>query len=223
VCALPDDPENIFKKIIDGKVPCYKARRTSAGPPRPPTRERVTERGTGALTHPRFPLLVFSPLGLQIFETEHALAFLDAFPMTKVRGRHRARVPSDSFMGWQLSVSSLTCLVCLSWRRQGHSLLIPKATGYADIYDMPPDVAASVLRELPRLAKAVRDATGCEGVNIVQNNGKAAGQVVFHAHFHVIPRFSGDGLVKLGSHGGGGSMIDPAVAKEVGDAIRAAL
>lgn len=106
---------------------------------------------------------------------------------------------------------------------RGHSLLIPKATGYADIYDMPADVAAAVLRELPRLAKAVKAATGCDGVNIVQNNGKAAGQVVFHAHFHVIPRMSGDGLVKLGSHGSSGGMIDPAVAQEVGDAIRAAL
>ena len=106
---------------------------------------------------------------------------------------------------------------------QGHSLLIPKATGYADIYDMPPDVAASVLRELPRLAKAVQAATGCEGVNIVQNNGKAAGQVVFHLHFHVIPRMAGDGLIKLGAHGASGGMIDPQVAARVGDAIRAAL
>lgn len=40
-------------------------------------------------------------------------------------------------------------------------------------------------------------ATGCDGVNIVQNNGPAAGQAVFHAHVHVIPRFEGDGLLKV--------------------------
>mmetsp|Transcript_14804 Transcript_14804/g.17885 ORF Transcript_14804/g.17885 Transcript_14804/m.17885 type:complete len:148 (-) Transcript_14804:410-853(-) len=97
----------------------------------------------------------------KIFETEHALAFLDAFPVTR-----------------------------------GHSLLIPKASGYATVMDMPPDVAANVLKELPRLAKAVKDATGCEGVSIQQNNGAASGQVVFHAHFHVIPRFEGDELIK---------------------------
>ena len=101
----------------------------------------------------------------KIFETEHALAFLDAFPMAK-----------------------------------GHSLLIPKATGYASVIDMPPDVAAEVLKE-PEARKAVKDATGCDGVNIVQNNGAAAGQVVFHVHFHVLPRWDGDGLVKLGKSG----------------------
>ena len=102
----------------------------------------------------------------KIFETEHALAFLDAFPMAK-----------------------------------GHSLLIPKAEGYASVIDMPPEVAAEVLKELPRLAKHVKDATGCDGVNIVQNNGASAGQVVFHVHFHVLPRWEGDGLVKLGKSG----------------------
>jgi diadenosine tetraphosphate (Ap4A) HIT family hydrolase len=106
---------------------------------------------------------------------------------------------------------------------QGHALLIPKAEGYATIYDMPPDVAGAVLRELPRLAKAVQAATGCDGVNIVQNNGGAAGQVVFHAHFHVIPRTEGDGLVKLGAHGGAAKMIAPEDGKAISDAIKAAL
>lgn len=47
---------------------------------------------------------------------------------------------------------------------------------------------------LERIAKAVREATKCEGYNIVLNNGKAAGQIIFHVHFHIIPRFSGDHL-----------------------------
>jgi histidine triad (HIT) family protein len=124
----------------------------------------------------------------KIFETEHALAILDAFPMTR-----------------------------------GHALLLPKVSGYAELYDMPPDVAAGFLRELPRLCKAVKAATGCDGVNVVQNNGGAAGQVVFHVHFHVIPRVEGDGIVRLGAHGSSSKMIEPAAAKEIGDAIRAAL
>ena len=82
--------------------------------------------------------------------------------------------------------------------------------------DMPPDVAAEVLKELPRLAKAVKDATGCDGVNIVQNNGAAAGQVVFHVHFHVLPRWDGDGLVKLGTSG---DMITPERAAELLNAM----
>ena len=100
----------------------------------------------------------------KIFETEHAVAFLDVFPMAP-----------------------------------GHALLIPKASGYATVMDMPEAVAANVLKELPRLARAVQQASGATGVNILQNNGQDAGQIVFHAHFHVIPRVSGDGLLKLGS------------------------
>ena len=66
---------------------------------------------------------------------------------------------------------------------------------------MPADVAANVVKELPRLARVVKEATGCDGVNIVQNNGACAGQVVFHVHFHVLPRWEGDGMVKLGKSG----------------------
>ncbi|GMF37172.1 unnamed protein product [Phytophthora lilii] len=62
---------------------------------------------------------------------------------------------------------------------------------------MTPEVAANVFKELPRLAKAVQEATGSDGINIIQNNGATAGQAVFHAHIHVIPRFNDDGLIKL--------------------------
>ena len=113
----------------------------------------------------------------KLFETEHALAILDAFPMCP-----------------------------------GHSLLLPKADGYATIMDMPEAAAADLLRELPRLARAVAAATGCEGVNVVQNNGAAAGQAVFHVHFHVIPRIEGDGLVQLGAHGSGKMLSAEAAA-----------
>ena len=122
----------------------------------------------------------------KIFETEHALAFLDAFPMA-----------------------------------EGHALLIPKALGYATVMDMPPEVAADVLRELPRLVRAVARATGAAGANVVQNNGEAAGQLVFHAHFHVIPRREGDGLVKLGKSAP--AMLAPDAAAPVLAKIQAAL
>ena len=77
---------------------------------------------------------------------------------------------------------------------RGHCLLIPKALGFRTIMDMDPETASSLLRELPRLAKAVQAATGCSGVNILQNNDASAGQIVFHAHFHVIPRYPDDSL-----------------------------
>ena len=172
--AAVDDPDNIFNKIIQGKIPSYKARSRCLRP--------------AALARARQLTPAARPPFAQLFETEHALAFLDAFPMAK-----------------------------------GHALLIPKAPGCVSVLDMPADVAANVLKELPRLARAVQAATGCDGVNVVTNALPAAGQVVFHAHFHVIPRFEGDGVVRLGAHGASSKMIDPEDAKAIGDAIRAAL
>ncbi|CEM03626.1 unnamed protein product [Vitrella brassicaformis CCMP3155] len=123
------DQENIFKKIIEGAVPCFK-----------------------------------------IFETDHCIAILDAFPMVR-----------------------------------GHSLLIPKAE-VVTLMDLQPDTAANVLKELPRLCKAVMAATNADGVNVFQNNLPSAGQVVMHAHFHVVPRFTGDNLMRF--PGSAKTMID---------------
>ena len=74
---------------------------------------------------------------------------------------------------------------------EGHVLLIPKGH-YQTLDHVPADVAGAMLRRLPSLVKAVQAATGCEGVNVLQNNGAAAHQAVPHVHFHVIPRRAGD-------------------------------
>jgi len=74
---------------------------------------------------------------------------------------------------------------------EGHVLLIPKGH-YETVDQMPADAAGAMLRHIPALVKAVRAATGCQGANVLQNNGRVAHQVVQHVHFHVIPRNSGD-------------------------------
>ncbi len=75
----------------------------------------------------------------------------------------------------------------------GHILLIPKHhvdwTSQADA-----ETLAAIGRVLPKLAAAVVAATGAEGFNILNNNGKVAGQQVPHLHFHIIPRRGGDAL-----------------------------
>ncbi len=73
----------------------------------------------------------------------------------------------------------------------GHALLIPKYH-CESIGDLPAEVAAEVLKHLPELVSAVRRATQAEGVNVLQNNGRVAGQLVPHVHFHIIPRLPGD-------------------------------
>jgi len=74
---------------------------------------------------------------------------------------------------------------------EGHVLLIPKEH-FQTVDQMPGEIAGAMLRHVPVLVKAVQSATGCQGVNVLQNNGKVAHQVVPHVHFHVIPRNPGD-------------------------------
>jgi histidine triad (HIT) family protein len=76
----------------------------------------------------------------------------------------------------------------------GHTLVIPKEP--AATLDVLSDAAAGALgRVLPRICRAVMKATGADAYNVLQNNGRAAHQAVFHVHFHIIPRFpDGSGL-----------------------------
>lgn len=76
---------------------------------------------------------------------------------------------------------------------EGHLLLIP-TEHYVRLDELPTDVAADMLARLPSLGRAVLEATGAAGYNVLQNNGRVAGQEVQHVHFHVIPRTAGDGL-----------------------------
>ena len=75
---------------------------------------------------------------------------------------------------------------------KGHALILPKEH-YANLYEMPEDVAARVMKLAKRLAGHMTEALQCDGFNIMQNNGEAAGQTVFHFHMHLIPRYVGDG------------------------------
>ena len=75
----------------------------------------------------------------------------------------------------------------------GHCLVIPKHH-YARLDEVPPEVAGACGSILPRLGRAVLDATGASAWNVLENNGQIAGQEVDHVHFHIIPRQANDGL-----------------------------
>jgi histidine triad (HIT) family protein len=76
---------------------------------------------------------------------------------------------------------------------RGHTLIVPK-DHYRTIDALPEELAAACGAIVPRLSRALVAATGCAGWNVLQNNGKIAGQAVDHLHFHLIPRREGDGL-----------------------------
>jgi len=103
----------------------------------------------------------------------------------------------------------------------GHTLVIPKLTGYSDLSELPEEAAAQLAAVLPRLCRAVKAATGSDAVNIIQNVGAASGQAVFHPHFHIVPRKEGDGLIKFPASRS--SMLGAEEAKPVAEAISGAL
>lgn len=74
---------------------------------------------------------------------------------------------------------------------RGHVIILPK-NHTPDIYDLPEEEASGIMIVAKRIACALKKTYRCDGVNILQNNGEAAGQTVFHLHVHVIPRFKDD-------------------------------
>ncbi len=76
---------------------------------------------------------------------------------------------------------------------KGHTLVIPK--NHSDnLLSVDSDTAAKALNVISKTANAIKEALGCDGINVVQNNGEAAGQTVMHLHFHIIPRYKNDSV-----------------------------
>ena len=99
----------------------------------------------------------------------------------------------------------------------GHTLVVPKAAG-EDVFATSPEAVAAAIRTAQKVARAVKKAFAPPGIMIAQLNGAAAGQSVFHLHFHIIPRYAGK---DLGIHAA--NAADPAVLAEHAARIRAAL
>jgi len=91
----------------------------------------------------------------------------------------------------------------------GHALVVPKAHA-RDLFDLPADDRDAVFATARRVAAGLVAETGAEGINLHQANGKAAGQVIFHFHLHLLPRREGDGLrcPWIPSEGDAGALAD---------------
>ena len=100
---------------------------------------------------------------------------------------------------------------------KGHALVIPKKH-YETIFDVPDDELQKLAVAVKKVASAVKKAVNAEGVSIAMSNYKAAGQVVPHAHFHIMPRFENDGL-KLWPQG----KYEEGEMKQFGEKIRKTL
>lgn len=96
---------------------------------------------------------------------------------------------------------------------RGHVIILPKNHA-ANIYELPDEDASKIMMVAKKIATAIEKAYHCDGVNILQNNGEAAGQTVFHLHVHVIPRFKGD-TVNIGWKQGDMPEDLDAICKEI--------
>jgi len=97
----------------------------------------------------------------------------------------------------------------------GHSLVITKAH-YVDIFDIPTKELSQIHVIAKHISPAIKQATNADGISIIQQNGKAAGQDIFHIHVHVVPRFEGQKMPRFSDL----KPVDRAKLEEMADKIK---
>jgi histidine triad (HIT) family protein len=96
-----------------------------------------------------------------------------------------AKVYEDEHVLAFLDISQVT---------KGHTLVIPKVHK-ENIYELTPEIAENLFKVVPKIASSIKEQFEPIGLNLLNNNGEAAGQSVFHYHLHIIPRYGkGDGF-----------------------------
>lgn len=102
---------------------------------------------------------------------------------------------------------------------QGHTLVIPKGVSARNFLDFPEDRIGTYMSRVQMIAKGVTRALSPDGVVITQFNGAAAGQTVFHLHFHILPKFDNLPFQRHGQ----GQPADQDVLQSLAEKIRASL
>ena len=141
---------------------------------------------------------------------DHAPAYDDSNVFAKIL---RGEMPSEKVYEDEHTIAFMDIMP----RGDGHCLVLPKAPS-RNMFDVDPQDLARVMETVQKIARAVLTAFDADGVTVQQFNEPAGGQVVFHLHVHVIPRFTG---VALRPHTG--EMADKAVLQANAERIRAAL
>lgn len=101
---------------------------------------------------------------------------------------------------------------------RGHTLLVPKERK-AFLHELSDESAAALGRALPRICRAVKEVSGAQSYNVLQNNGSEAHQAVFHVHFHIIPKTGSTGL----EIGWSPRNLASGTAKQVAEKLRSSL
>ena len=101
----------------------------------------------------------------------------------------KGELPSDKVYEDQDTVAFLD----INPTREGHTLVIPKKH-FVNMEDISEEDLQKVIVVVKKIGKALKEGLGVESYNICENNDPAAGQIIPHVHFHLIPRYKGDGL-----------------------------
>lgn len=81
----------------------------------------------------------------------------------------------------------------LSPASKGHCIILPK-THAKNLLELPDEYCQKILLVAKKCCKVLKEVLHCDGINVLQNNGKVAGQTIFHLHIHLIPRYEGDNV-----------------------------
>ena len=81
----------------------------------------------------------------------------------------------------------------------GHTLVVPREH-WENIYEVPEETLTKLIAVVKRVSVAIKKTFDADGIKVIQNNGRAAGQMVFHLHFHVIP-VNSNSAIRRGHHG----------------------
>lgn len=101
---------------------------------------------------------------------------------------------------------------------KGHALVVPRSP-FKNIYEIPRDILNHIFEVAQKISVAQKKSLNADGVNIIMNNDAAAGQIIFHAHIHVIPRYTGDGYEHWHSKDGYKEEEAPTYAQKIRDCL----
>jgi histidine triad (HIT) family protein len=142
-----------------------------------------------------------------------------------LEGRYDTSNPFARILRGELPASKVyedeqvLAFVSQGMRSRGHVLVISKTSRARNILEIEPEALSRVMAIVQRVARAQRAVFKADGIQVVQNNGEAGGQGVFHLHFHVIPIYTGQELLPAGGPPQDPAELD-AVARQLAAAMR---
>ncbi len=113
---------------------------------------------------------------------------------------------------------SFRVILDISPASKGHAIILPKNHA-ANLYELPEEDAAKIMVVAKKVATVLKDTLQCDGLNVLQNNGEAAGQTVFHLHVHLIPRYENDNVKIEWEAGAEGNTLADEVVEKIQNAI----